>query len=83
MHFDPPRPARCSSLDGTWSTDCLILSVWETGARLLLQRPTSIVDLLIAFSSGPMPVFRQGRRTRTNGNELEVEYKREKPSGAT
>ena len=75
--FDPPLDAQCMSVDGTWRIDCLVLAVWERGARLEVKRPkvlTQFSEFFLLFSSFQKPVFRHCKRVWTRGYEIGVEY---------
>src|SRR5690348_13190298 len=37
--FDPPWPGLCLLDGGTGSTDCVVLGVWENGARIRVRDP--------------------------------------------
>ncbi len=77
--FDPPRDAQCMSIDGTWRIDCLVLSVWDGGARLKVKRPkvlTQFSEFFLLFTSSQKPVFRHCKRVWTRGYEIGVEYQR-------
>jgi hypothetical protein len=72
--FASPLYAKCMSIDGVWATDCLVLSVWDTGARLQVRRPGDLTEFYLLFTSSFRPVFRQCRRVSAWGNVIQVEY---------
>jgi hypothetical protein len=74
--FASPLYGKCMSIDGVWVTDCLVLSVWDTGAQLRVRRPGELTEfyLLFTFTSSVRPVFRQCRRVSAWGNVIQVEY---------
>lgn len=78
--FSTPLYARCMSDDGLWSTNCLVLSVWDTGAKLDVSLPGELTDFYLLFTSPPRPVSRQCRRVSTRGNVIEVAYLRKEPA---
>jgi hypothetical protein len=78
--FSTPPSARCVSTDGLWSTKCVILSVWDTGAELQVSLPVDLTDFYLLLTSSPKPVFRQCRRVRTRGNVVEVAHLRKQPA---
>jgi hypothetical protein len=67
------------SVDGMWSTDCLVLSVWDTGAQLRVRRPGDLTEFYLLFTSSLRAVFRQCRRVSTCGNVIDVAYERKQP----
>ncbi len=77
VRFDPPRSALCISPDGLLCTDCLVISVWEHGARLRVQEVQALTEFVLLFPSGPRPVTRQCKRVSVRGNLIDVEYSRE------
>jgi hypothetical protein len=80
--FDPPLYARCMSIDGMWSMDCLVMSVWDSGARLQARWPREIREFFLLFTSSVKPVYRRCKRVRMRGQQIEVEYQRMRPSFA-
>ena len=66
--------AKCMSVDGACCTDCLVLSVWDTGAQLQVGRPADLAEFYLVFTSSPKPVFRRCKRIRTCGDLIEVAY---------
>ena len=75
--FDYPLGAKCMSSDGMLRIDCLVLAVWEGGARLKVEHPQVLAELsefFLLFTSSQKPVFRQCKRVWTRGYEIEVEY---------
>ena len=77
--FANPLDARCMSVDGVWSTDCLVLSVWDTGAQLQVREPGELTEFYLVFTSSPKPVFRRCKRVRTCGDVIEVANQRSQP----
>ena len=78
--FSTPLYARCMSADGLWSTNCLALSVWKTGAELQVSLPGDLTEFYLLFTSPPRPVSRQCRRASTHGNVIEVACMRKQPA---
>jgi hypothetical protein len=78
--FSTPLCARCVSADGLWSTNCLVLSVWETGAQLEVSLPGDLTEFYLLFTSPPRPFSRQCRRVSTCGNVIEVACLRNQPA---
>jgi hypothetical protein len=72
--FSTPVCARCVSADGLWSTNCLVLSVWDTGAQLKVSLPGDLTQFNLLFTSSQRPVSRQCRRVSTRGDVIEVAY---------
>jgi hypothetical protein len=78
--FSTPICARCVSADGLWSTNCLVLCVWNTGAQLQASLPGDLTEFYLLFTSSPRPVSRRCRRVSTRGNVVEVAFLREQPA---
>ncbi|MGY3583433.1 hypothetical protein ACVIGB_007502 [Bradyrhizobium sp. USDA 4341] len=78
--FSTPLCAKCVSVDGSWSTKCLVLCVWETGAQLQASLPGDLTQFRLLFTSSQRPVSRQCRRVSTRGNVVEVAYLRTQPA---
>jgi hypothetical protein len=78
--FSTPLYARCMSVDGLWSTNCFVLSVWDTGAQLEVSLPGDLTEFYLLFTSPPRPVSRQCRRVSTRGKVIEVAYLRKQPA---
>ena len=77
--FARPLYAKCMSIDGVWATDCLVLSLWDTGAQLQVRRPGDLTEFYLLFTSSFRPVFRQCRRVSACGNLILVEYQPKQP----
>lgn len=78
--FSTPICARCVSAEGLWSTNCLVLAVWDTGAQLQVNIPGDLTEFHLLFTSSQKPVSRQCRRVSTWGNMIEVAYLRKQPT---
>ncbi len=78
--FSTPLHARCMSVDGLRSTNCLVLSVWDTGAQLEASLPGDFSEFYLLFTSSPRPVSRQCRRVSTRGNVIGVAFLRKQPA---
>jgi hypothetical protein len=78
--FFTPLYAKCTSIDGSWSTDCWVLSVWDTGAQLEVSLPGHLTEFYLLFTATPRPVSRQCRRINTRGNVIEVACVRKQPA---
>jgi hypothetical protein len=78
VHFEPPLRARFVTLDGTWSTACEVTTVWETGARLRVKHPPPFRFILL-FAWSPNVVSRFCRRVRWRGENVWVDYVRQRP----
>ena len=79
VFFDPPLSARFVTLEGDWSAECEVTTVWETGARLRVKHPPPLRFILLLASS-PAVVSRFCRRVRYCGADVWVEYIRQRPS---
>jgi hypothetical protein len=82
VRFDPPRSAICISLDGRLCTECLVISVWDRGARLNLEDVQALTEFVLLFATAPRPVMRQCKRVAVCGKLIDVEYVRDVPSYA-
>lgn len=82
VRFDPPRSAICVSTDGQLCTECLVISVWDQGARLHVQDAQALTEFALLFATSPKPVTRQCKRVSVRGNLIDVEYTREYPCHA-
>jgi hypothetical protein len=78
VHFEPPLRARFVTLDGTWSAACEVTTVWETGARLRVKHPPPFRFILL-FAWSPNVVSRFCRRVRWRGENVWVDYVRQRP----
>ncbi len=72
--FSAPLNARCVSADGLWSSNCLVLCVWDAGAQLLASLPGHLTIFHLLFTASQRPVSRQCRRVSTRGNVIEAAY---------
>lgn len=82
VKFDPPLSAKCASIDGIWSDDCVVVEVWDGGARLHVSWTDDLEQFFLLFTSSVKPVYRRCKRVWTRGGEIEVEYQRKRPSFA-
>lgn len=80
VNFSTPICARCVSADGLWSTNCLVLGVWDTGAQLQVSLPGDLTEFYLLFTSSQKPVSRHCRRVSIWGNMIEVAYLRKQPA---
>ncbi|HEU5092206.1 MAG TPA: hypothetical protein VFT30_05950, partial [Nitrospira sp.] len=78
--FDPPRSAICKLDGGAQCADCLVLGVWDSGARLRIEDTSIPAEFDLLFASGPKPVRRRCKRLSVCGDVMDVEFKRTKPS---
>lgn len=62
--------------------DCLVISVWNRGARLQVEDAHALSEFTLFFATDPRPVTRQCKRIATRGKLIDVEYVREVPSYA-
>ncbi|QPF92560.1 hypothetical protein [Bradyrhizobium commune] len=80
VKFDPPLSAKWASIDGIWSDNCVVVAVWDSGARLRVRSTDELDEFFLLFTSAVNPVFRRCKRVWRSGEEIEVEYQRKKPS---
>lgn len=72
--FNPPRTGICLIDHEGLRFDCLVLGVWEDGARLMVRDAPALDDFVLAFTNGPRPVKRPCRVVCANANILDVAY---------
>jgi hypothetical protein len=78
VRFATPLSTRCMSIDGVWSIDCLVLSVWDTGAQLQVRQSGHLTEFYLVFTSSLIrPVSRRCKKISTYGDMIEVAYQRE------
>jgi hypothetical protein len=82
VRFDPPRSAICISLEGRFCTECLVVSVWDGGARLNVEDVQALTEFVLLFATAPRPVMRRCKRVAVCGKLIDVEYVRDVPSYA-
>jgi hypothetical protein len=78
VHFEPPRCARFVNTDGSQSTACEVTTVWETGAQLRVKHPPPL-RFILQFAWFPTVVSRFCRRVRCRGEDVWVDYERQRP----
>jgi hypothetical protein len=77
--FDPPRSVICILDGGAVCTDCLVLCIWDGGAKLRVADGSILTEFDLLFASGPRPVRRRCKRRLVRGNVMDVEFKRTAP----
>ena len=77
--FDPPRSVICTLDGGAVCTDCLVLCIWDSGAKLRVRDASILTEFDLLFASGPRPVRRRCKRLSVRGNVMDVEFKRGAP----
>ena len=77
VRFDPPIKARRMAINGSWSADCVVMEVSETGAQLECTADhLGPKEFLLFFTiGGPRPVFRRCSRRWLDGIQMEVEFR--------
>lgn len=78
--FDPPRPAICTLDGGADCTDCLVLGIWDSGARVRIEDASFLDEFDLLFTSGPRPVRRRCKRVSVRGDVIDIVFKRTTPS---
>ncbi|WP_147407755.1 hypothetical protein [Rhodopseudomonas palustris] len=71
--FDPPRPVVCA-LDEGATVECVVLGIWNSGARIRAQSPRLLTEFNLLFASGPAPVWRRCKRLVVRGDVVDVEF---------
>jgi hypothetical protein len=77
--FDPPRCAVYTFDGGAAYTDCLVLGIWDGGAKLRVRNGDIPVEFDLLFALGPRPVWRRCKRSSTCDNVMDVEFKKATP----
>lgn len=81
--FEHPLPAHMMAIDGTWRRSCIIKDVSETSATL--QVASSIEGLALAefflLLSSTGLAYRRCQLDRVNGEEIAVNFLRQKAKG--
>jgi hypothetical protein len=78
--LDPPWSIICILGGGAAPTDCLVLGIWDSGARLQVRDASILTEFDLLFASGPRPVRRRCKRRSVSGNVMDVEFMRMTPS---
>ncbi|MCS3928782.1 hypothetical protein M2175_003813 [Bradyrhizobium elkanii] len=78
VHFEPPLYARLVNLDGSEIAACEVTTVWETGAQLRIKCPPPF-RFILQFAWSPTVVPRFCKRVRCQGEDVWVEYERQRP----
>ena len=78
VHFESPLFARLVNLDGSEIAACEVTTVWETGAQLRMKCPPPL-RFILQFAWSPTVVSRFCRRVRCRGEDVWVEYERQRP----
>jgi hypothetical protein len=81
--FDPPRSVICALNGGAVCTECLILGIWDSGARLCVRDDSILTEFDLLFASSPRPVRRRCKRLWVCGNVMDVEFKPTTPGYVT
>jgi hypothetical protein len=77
--FDPPLAVICTLNGGAVCTDCVVLGIWDSGARLRVPDAGILTEFDLLFTSGPRPVRRRCKRLSVRGNVIDVEFKQTRP----
>ena len=77
--FDPPRPVVCTLDSGATLADCVVLGIWETGARLRVQDARLLKEFDLHFALGPRPVMRRCKRLLVQGDVMDVQFQLRSP----
>jgi hypothetical protein len=75
VEFDQPLEARAMTIDGTWSGDCLLIDISETGARLKVTgHAIELTEFFLMLTSFGPPVFRLCKRVWVQGDLMGVSF---------
>jgi len=81
VHFGRGYTAKVMAIDGTWSRDCRIGDVSDTGAKLTIRGSVDDIDLreffLVLTSTGN--AHRRCQRIWLNGDEVGVRFLKDRP----
>ncbi len=77
VQFEKPLAARIMAIDGTWSRDCHLLDVSESGARIKLESTAAeLTEFFLVLSAFGSPVFRRCKRAWVDGPLMGVAFRR-------
>jgi hypothetical protein len=77
VKFEQPLDARIMAIDGTWSSECLLIDVSETGAQIKLTSPVAdLMEFFLVLSSFGNPVYRRCKRASVHGPLIGVFFQK-------
>jgi hypothetical protein len=72
------------AIDGTWSRECLLIDVSETGASIkLMDAPGDLREFFLVLSGFSKPVFRRCARVWVDGLQMGVSFDKGPVRGKT
>jgi hypothetical protein len=77
--LDPPWPVVCTLDEEAVRIDCLVLGIWDSGARLRVPDASKLTQFDLLFASGPTTVMRRCKRLLVQGNVIDVEFQPKTP----
>ena len=87
VKFEQPLDARIMAMDGTWSSECLLIDVSETGAQIRLTGP-AVNDTEFFSSANEIwrpcipDVYKKMGRRHADGSFIPQRFYRSKTFGA-
>ncbi|UPK31293.1 hypothetical protein [Bradyrhizobium sp. 195] len=81
--FEHPLPAHMMAIDGTWRRSCIIKDVSEASATLQVEASIeglALAEFFLLLSSTGL-AYRRCQLDRVNGEEISVNFLRQKPKG--
>jgi hypothetical protein len=77
VQFEKPLPAKVMAIDGTWSCECELIDMSESGARITLaDSAAELTEFFLLLSSFGSPVYRRCRRAWIDGTQMGVAFER-------
>jgi hypothetical protein len=75
VKFERPLGVRAMAIDGTWSRECFLLDMSETGARIELKGPAAgLTEFFLLMTTFGNPVFRRCTREWVDGELIGVTF---------
>jgi PilZ domain len=75
VEFNEPLEARAMTIDGTWSGDCLLVDISDTGARLKVTgHATKLPQFFLLLTCFGPPVFRHCKKVWVRAELMGVSF---------
>ena len=73
--FERPLGVRVMTIDGTRTSDCLLIEVTDAGARLkVTDHAAALTEFFLILNSFGPPVFRHCKRVWVDGDQMGVSF---------
>ena len=73
--FERPLGVRLMTIDGTRTSDCLLIEMTDTGARLkVTDHAAALTEFFLILNSFGSPVFRHCKRVWVDGDQMGVSF---------